>query len=247
MRIITFLICLLGFNLSCIAQSADELLRKMDEIIFGPEDKQGIVEIILTNKKSGKQKVREAAFFQKGTDKKLYRYTKPENQAGIATLSLPDDVMWLYMPALGNPKKISLLAKSQAFTGTDFSYEDMATTPYLSRFTPKLASQNELWVLILTPKSKKSHYSKIIVSLDKQHYYPAKMEYFDKGGKKFKECTYRYERSGKYWNASEVVMTNIRKQHETRINLTNIKFDQGLSDELFTVDNLKTKTNKKEN
>jgi outer membrane lipoprotein-sorting protein len=221
------------------AQDAHGLLAKLDNIMFSPKDKQGKISIILVDK-DGDEKVREAEMFQKGRDKKLFRYTKPEKQAGIATLSLPGGVMWLYMPAFGNPKKITLLAKSQAFTGTDFSYEDMATQPYAERFYPILAETREdAYVLELTPRSEKSNYSKVIVTMDKTNYYPIKMEYFDNRGKKFKEATYEYEKIGKYWNAKEVVMTNLKKNHSTKIRLSDIVFDQGLTDDFFTKENLK--------
>lgn len=234
--LVIFLSAFMVFNTH--AQSADELLNEMDNIIFGAKDKQGNVKIILINR-SGKEKIREATMMQKGTDKKIYRYTMPESQAGIATLSLPDGIMWLYMPAFGKPKKISLLAKSQAFTGTDFSYEDMATTPYASRFTPNLTETTETTFIIeLIPKSDESSYSKIIVTMDKQNYYPVKMEYFDKGKRKFKEATYEYLKSGKYWYAQEVIMADLNKQHMTKILLSDIKFDQEISDDAFTVEKL---------
>ena len=224
-----------------IAQDAHDLLAKLDNIMFAPEDKQGIVSIILVDK-SGEESSREAEMFQKGRDKKLYRYTKPEKQAGIATLSLPGGVMWIYMPAFGNPKKITLLAKSQAFNQTDFSYEDMAMEPMSDRFYPIFIeeSNNEL-ILELTPRGDKSSYSKVVVTQHKTNYYPIRMEYYDKGGKKFKEATYTYEKIGKYWNAREVVMTDLKKELSTKIPLKDVKFDQGLPDELFTVENLKPK------
>jgi len=221
------------------AQDAHDLLAKLDNIMFAPKDKQGTISIILVEK-TGEESVREAEMFQKGRDKKLYRYTKPEKQAGIATLSMPDGVMWLYMPAFGSPKKVTLLAKSQSFTGTDFSYEDMATEPMSERFFPRLVEeQDKAFVLELTPRGDKSSYSKVIVTQDKTNFYPIKMEYFDKGGKKFKESTYKYEKIGQYWNAKEVVMTDLKKEHSTKIQLKDVKFDQGLSDDLFTVENLK--------
>lgn len=228
----------LAFMYNLHGQNADELLQKMDHIIFGAKDKQGHVKIILINK-SGKEKVREATMMQKGTDKKIYRYTQPESQAGIATLSLPDGIMWLYMPAFGKPKKISLLAKSQAFTGTDFSYEDMATTPYSERYTPTLAeTKDDAYILELTPKSEKSSYSKIVVTLNRENFYPVKMEYFDRGKRKFKEATYTYHKIGKYWNARQVIMADLKKQHMTKIILTDVVFDQGIPDEEFTVEKL---------
>jgi outer membrane lipoprotein-sorting protein len=243
MKMKKHIIIILGLFLASgvFAQDAHGLLAKLDNIMFAPKDKQGTVAIILVDK-NGEEKVREAEMFQKGRDKKLYRYTKPEKQAGIATLSLPGGVMWLYMPAFGNPKKVTLLAKSQAFTGTDFSYEDMATEPWSDRFYPRLVeTKDDVFILELTPRGEKSSYSKVIVTQDKDNYYPIKMEYYDKGGKKFKESTYTYEKIGKYWNAKEVVMTNLKKNHSTKIRLENVVFDQGLSDDLFTVENLKPK------
>lgn len=221
------------------AQDAHNLLAKIDNIMFSPKDKQGRIAIILIDK-DGTEKAREAEMFQKGRDKKLYRYTAPEKQAGIATLSLPGGVMWLYMPAFGKPKKVTLLARSQAFTGTDFSYEDMASEPYAERFLPRLVENREdAFILELIPRSDKSNYEKIVVTQHKEFYHPIKMEYYDNSGKKFKESTYQYEKIGEYWNAKEVIMTNLKKNHSTKIILTDVVFDQGLSDDLFSVENLK--------
>jgi outer membrane lipoprotein-sorting protein len=241
LKFITFLLMLVISTaaLDAASQDARVILENMDKIIFSPKDKQGNVSIILIDKE-GKEKVREATMLQKGSDKKLYRYTKPESQAGIATLSLPGDVMWLYMPAFAKPKKISMLSKNQAFTGTDFSYEDMATTPYADRYIPSLlSSDKDSYLLQLVPKSTKTSYSKIIVKVNKTYGYPITMEFYNGKEKKFKDATYRYEKIGKYWNAAEVVMTDLDKNHSTKIQLKDVKFDQGLSDDLFTPEKMK--------
>ncbi len=243
MKQIFSILIIIAFGVNpLISQDAPTLLSEMDKIMFSPKDKQGTVVIILTNK-AGKVKEREAMMMQKGTNKKLYRYTKPESQEGVATLALPDDIMWMYMPAFGKPKKISLLAKSQSFTGTDFSYEDMATSPYSERYDPALIKNSESeYVLELVPKpDNKSKYSKIVVHLHKINYYPLLMEFYNKGGRKFKEAVYQYEKIGQYWNAAEVVMTDLKKEHSTTIRLKDVKFDQGLSDDEFTVEKLSGK------
>jgi outer membrane lipoprotein-sorting protein len=220
-------------------QDAAAILNKMDQIGFSPKDKQGKVAIILIDK-NGNEKVREAMMYQKGPDKKLYRYTKPESQAGIATLTLPNSVMWLYLPAFGKPRKISMLTKDSSFNNTDFSYEDMATTPFADRFIPELVEiKGDVYILILLPKAEKSNYSKIIVRVNKINGYAEFMEYYDLTGKKFKEATYRFEKVGQYWNASEVIMKDLEKNHSTKILITEAKFDQGLSDDLFLVEKMK--------
>lgn len=222
-----------------IGQSAESYLKAMDDLMSAPKDKQAKVKMVLKDR-SGKEKVREAEMFQKGQYHKLYRYTQPEKQAGIATLSLPDDIIWLYMPAFGKPVKISLLTKSQAFTGTDFSYEDMSGAGYNERYYPMITTSNDKQVILqLSPRNTKSKYTKILLYLDKEHNYPLKMEYYDKNNTFFKYAEYSYTKQGKYWYAKEVKMVDIRKEHSTEIILTDLKFDQGLSDDLFTVETLK--------
>jgi len=236
-------LCLTG-NLTLFSQDAKTILKNMDNLMNAPQDKQATVKITLTDK-NGKEKVREAIMKQKGSDRKLYRYTKPGSQEGIATLSLPDNVMWLYLPAFGKPQKISLLTKSQAFTGTDFSYEDMDSRTYSERYTPAfLENSDDAYVLELDPASEKSKYSKIVLKVSKENYYPFRMDYYDRGGKHFKEATYSYKKSGKYWYAEEVTMTNLKKNHSTQIFMTDVIFDQGLTDEEFEVENLKQKKEK---
>jgi len=221
------------------AQNAETLLQKMDELMTAPKDREATMQMILTDK-DGDIKEREALIQQKGTDKKLYRYTKPEKQVGTSTLTLPGDVMWLFMPAFDEPTKITLLAKSGSFSGTDFSYEDMSSDTYSDRYDPTLLESKEpaTYLLELVPKSKRSKYSKIILTLDKANSYPVKMEYYDNRDNHFKTSIYKYAKKDKYWYAQEVEMKDLKKEHSTKIIMTDIKFDQGLSDDIFTVENM---------
>lgn len=237
--ILSFL--LLTFILSSEAQNAETLLQNMDNLMSAPKDRVATMEMTVTNKNE-KEKVREALMKQKGTDRKMYRYTKPENKAGIATLSLPGDIMWLYMPSFGKPIKISLLSKSQAFTGTDFSYEDMSGVSYSERYIPKLlkSDDQDTYLLELTPRTKKTTYSKIVISINKTHNYPIKMAFFDLDKSYEKLATYSYAKKGNYWYAKEVLMEDLKKNTSTKIIMKDIKFDQGLKDEDFEVEKLTT-------
>lgn len=218
------------------AQNADSLLKYMDNLMSAPKDKVATMQMTLTEK-DGKVKTREALLKQKGKDRKMYKYTKPESQAGVSTLSLPGDVMWLFMPAFDEPVKITFLSKSQAFTGTDFSYEDMDSRSYTEKYAPSLkpSTDPENYTLELVPRTKKSNYSKIIVTLNKANNYPIKMEYFDTKGTYFKLATYQYTKKGKYWYAKEVLMKDLKKGSSTKIVMAEISFDQGLKDYEFTV------------
>ena len=101
------------------AQDASTILTKMDEVMDSQKDMTWKTKIVLIDK-AGKEKTREANIIQKRNYKRIFRFTSPSSQTGIAELSLPDDVMYLYMPAFVKEHRISSSVKSQNFAGTDF-------------------------------------------------------------------------------------------------------------------------------
>ncbi len=221
------------------AQNALDILKKMDDVLYSPKDISADIKIILIDK-NGKEKVRKAKTIQKGTNKRLFRFTAPASQAGISTLSLPNDVMYVYLPSFGKERRISSSVKSQKFAGTDFSYDDMEAKPYAEKYTPKLLkTEADAYVLELKLKSPKSQYSKLIVTVNKKDFYPETMDYYDKGNNKIKVATYQFEKVGKYWNAKDITLKDLKKNHITKMQMSNVKYDQGLSDDEFTVRKLK--------
>jgi len=224
--------------ISANAQDANAILKKMDDVMYSPKDMTGKNTIILIDR-NGKEEIREATIQQKGTDKRMFRFTSPASQAGIAVLSLPDDVMYLYLPAFGRERRIASSAKNQNFAGTDFSYDDMESVLFSVKYTPKLI-QNEanVFVLELSPKGR-SDYSKVMVHVNKTDYYPELMEYYDKGNTKVKVAKYTFKKIGNYWNAEEIEMTDLKKNHKTIMKMSDVEYDSGLSDDDFTVRKLK--------
>lgn len=143
---------LAGSIVSANAQDANTIVKNMDDVMYAPKDMTATNTIVLINK-SGKQETREAYVKQKGTDKRIMRFTSPASQAGIAVLALPNDVMYLYLPAYGKERRISASVKNQNFAGTDFSYDDMEQKPYSDKYTPKLIkTEGNVYVVQLTPK-----------------------------------------------------------------------------------------------
>ncbi len=235
--IVITLFLLTGFNV--LAQDGNSILTKMDDVMYSAKDVSGKTEIVLIDK-NGKQKTREANVIQKGNDKRIFRFTAPSSQAGISVLSLPNDVMYLYMPAFGKERRISSSVKNTNFAGTDFSYDDMESIPYSEKYTPTLINTEEdVFILELKPKSPKSAYSKLIVKVHKTIYHPTYMGYYDRGNKKIKEANYKFIQIGKYWNAEEIEMTDLKKNHKTIMLMSDVIYDAGLSDDEFTVRKLK--------
>jgi outer membrane lipoprotein-sorting protein len=230
---------MIAFTLSGLAQTADEILKKSDNIMYSAKDMKGKMKIILINK-AGNQDVREAYIIQKGNDKRLFKFTSPSSQAGIATLSLPGDVMYVYLPSYEKERRISSSVKNQKFAGTDFSYDDMEAVSFSKKYSAKLlGSDDKVFHLELKPISPQSIYSKINVNIDKVNYIPVSMEFYDKGNKKIKEAVYTYQKNGKYWNAKEIVMKDLKTGHTTKMLTSSVEYDTGLSDDEFTIRKLK--------
>jgi outer membrane lipoprotein-sorting protein len=222
------------------AQSANEVLQEVDKVLYSAKDQQNKVTIIL-NDKNGRESTRKADVIQKGNDMRLFRFTAPTSQAGIAFLSLPKDVMYIYMPAFGKERRIASHVKNQNFAGTDFSYDDMEAKLLSSKYDPEIIDQNnETYTLKLTPKPDlRTDYSKQIMKVNKQNFYLVTNEYYDKGGKKAKEAIYTFEKIGNYWSSKEIFMKDLKKNHSTKMIVSDVTYDQGLSDDEFTVRKLK--------
>ncbi len=236
-KIIFFALFLFGAGFVNAQGDAVEILKNTDKTLLAVKDKSADVEMQMINLGNGKTKIKKALLYQKGLDYKLFRYTYPKGDSGIASLNIPGAV-YLYLPMFKKPKKVTNMAQSNAFNKSDFSLEDANTKPYIERFDPKLLKTTDnSFVLDLIPKEQGS-YSHLVMTINKKHYYPEKIEYFDKNNQKVKEANYQYIKIGDLWVGSSVSMRNLKKNHETKFIMSNIKINSGLSDDLFKVENM---------
>lgn len=234
-KILTLALILTGIVGTVQAQDATSIMKKVDDVMYASKDMTAVNKIVLTDR-SGRTDTREATLTQKGTNYRIFRFTKPASQAGISVLSLPNDIMYLYMPAFGKVRRISSSIKNQNFAGTDFSYDDMESKPLTEKYDAKfLKTDGDTYVLQLTPKSQRSAYSKIIMSVNKEHYYPVEMNYYDRGNREIKVAQYTFVKIGKYWNTENVTMKDLKKDHTTSMIMSDVKYDTGLTNNDFTI------------
>lgn len=216
--------------------AAVDVLKKVDGVLNAAKDQDLKMKMILIDK-NGKEKGREAVMLQKGSEKRMIKFLSPADQKGIAFLDLPNDVMYLYLPAFKKVRRIASHVKNQNFAGTDMSYDDLGTINYSEEYDPVFVEENKQhYVLELTPKQGvKKDYSKLKVWVLKSNFYPEKMEFFDKGGNLRKRAEWRkIEKNNNYWVAHEIEFHDIKDDHRTKIILEEVKFDMGLEDKLFT-------------
>jgi outer membrane lipoprotein-sorting protein len=237
-KIFLILFTLLTINVQTNAQqlTAIEILKKSDSIINAPKDQDLNMKLILTDK-YGTEKEREISMIQKGSDKRMIKFLSPADQKGIAFLDLPDDKMYLYLPAFKKVRRISGHIKNQKFAGTDFTYDDMATIIYADEYTPQLMNTSgDHFILSLTPNDDiQKEYSQLRMWIRKDNFYQEKIEYYDEDIKLWKISERRQiEKVGEYWVSKELEIQDLKESHKTTSILEQVKFDTGLNDNLFT-------------
>jgi outer membrane lipoprotein-sorting protein len=221
--------------------TAIEILQKSDSVLNAPKDQEFNMILILTDS-DGTEKVRKLTMIQKGSDKRLIKFLSPSDQRGIAFLDLPDDIMYLYLPAFKKVRRIAGHIKNQKFAGTDFSYNDMATLSYARQYKPALVSNTEdHYILELSPMERfQNDYFKLKMWVQKVTYYPERIEYYDRDNRLWKISERRkIEKINNYRISKELDMHDVIESHRTTIILEQVKFDSGLSNKLFTQRNMK--------
>lgn len=239
------LICLLVsgvvmFNLLSLAQekqlTASEILEKVDDVVNAPIDQNLGLKLVLIDK-DGKENIREMSMLQKGSDKRMVKFLSPASQKDIAFLSLPDDVMYLYLPAFKKVRRIASHVKNTKFAGTDFTYEDMEAKRYSEKYIPELLEKDENhYILQLKPeKDVKTDYSKLIMWVRTDIFYPTKIEHYDKGNNLYKIMSReKIEKVGEYWVSKESEMEDMKAKHKTKMIIVDVRLDSGLADDKFT-------------
>ncbi len=182
-------------------------------------------------------------------DKGLTIFDEPRDVKGAAFLNHshatePDD-QWLYLPALKRVKRISSRNKSGPFMGSEFAYEDLSSFEIekyqFNYIQDDVVEGDPVLLLEQIPTDKNSGYTKQLVWLDKMHFRPLKVEFYDRKRSLLKTLTFSDYRvyEDKYWRAHTMKMVNHQSGKSTVLSTQELAFKNGLSDSDFSKNTLK--------
>ncbi|MGD2269217.1 MAG: outer membrane lipoprotein-sorting protein [Desulfobacterales bacterium] len=216
------------------------------------------MEMVLIDK-NGKQRIRKIRTFSKDKNQDTLRlmfFEYPADVKDTAFLTYDyddadkDDDQWLYLPALRKTKRIATSDKSGSFMGSDLNYSDM-TSPELEdydfRFYEKGKEMqvrgNKVWVLWSVPRTaeiiKETGYKKslLFVRPDIDMVVRA-IRWVDEGGYLKYVDVKALEPIDGIWVATETQINKKRGKetvHKTIMRLDNVRFNQELGYEQFTI------------
>lgn len=175
------------------------------------------------------------------SEKRLTEFTSPADLKGTKVLILSPSEMYVYLPAFGKVRRIASHTSDQSAFGMAFSQADLATQKYSTSYSAAQSSSSDKEVkLTLTPKSgQTTDYSKIEMTVAKDHNVPTEIKYYNTEGKLVKTET----RSG-YTCDSDVCTPGTLKMVDHTKNLTTslvrkkVKVNEAITDETFSKRNL---------
>jgi len=174
------LLCLALFLIALPAAAAidgTQILQKVDRNLE-PETYESYRQ--LTDiQPDGSKKVSVLYTMKKGRDKVVALFLAPASDKGRVTLRLGDN-MWLYMPDVGRPIRITSL---QSVTGSIFNNADILRIDYTAEYNVEAAEeQNDAYLLSLKAKTGEVAYDKLKMWVDKKLLLPVTIEAYAASG-----------------------------------------------------------------
>jgi len=238
----------------CDDPAARTIMEKVEARDDG-DNQTSDMEMILIDKR-GKKRIRRLGIFSKdkGEDTlKLMFFRHPADVKDTAFLTYDydnpskDDDQWLYLPALRKTKRIASSDKSGSFMGSDLNYSDM-TDRNLEDYDFTLKKEMEVkgvktWLIESIPRTKKvikeTGYKKSLIIVRQDNYFVIRAIHWENDGGYLKYVDVKnLELIDGVWVATEMHVTKKKNKqlvHKTILKLDNVKFNQNLDYELFTV------------
>lgn len=219
----------------------DNMTSDMEMILIDTNKKKRIRKISSFSKDKGKDSQRLIFFIHppevKNTGLLTYDYDAPDR----------DNDQWLYLPELKKTKRIASSDKNSSFMGSDLNYSDMTSKDLedydFSMVKEDVVNGHKVWLIQSVPRSKdvieETGYKKSILFIRQDNYFVLRaVNWVDEGNYlKYMEAVDVKQIDG-IWMAGEIHMTKKRGKktvHKTILKFHNIKFNQNLDDDLFTI------------
>lgn len=255
-RLVGVALAILAPPIAARGESARELLDRARSVNDArePEDVTERMRMTIVDSRGG-ERVRELEVRTKsyGHRKKkgVTFFVAPPDVRGVGFLVWThpdaDDDQWLYLPELKRVRRITGATRRQSFQGSDFTYEDLELFDRIrdwteAEATSRLVAEREIEdgvpcaVIELVPHDKDIEYGRFVLWLDRDDWTTRKLELYDAAdGALRKTVTLGgYETLDGIPTAKRVVMANPRKGTRTVMELSDVRYNRGLADELFT-------------
>ena len=229
--------------------TVEEIMKKSQGAYYYPgSDYKARITMRLVAR-SGQERMREMAFLRKnygvqGGEQKYFIYFYQPADVKDTTFMVykypnKDSDRWLFVPSINMVRRIAAQDKRSSFVGSDFTYEDVSgrninDDDHVLVKEERLGS-SDTYVVKSTPKAQDVDYGYKLSWIDKKTYLPMKEEYYDKRGELYKVFTADAVKDIKgFPTVVKRTMKNLQSGHWTEVVTSNVDYNIGLEDSLFS-------------
>jgi outer membrane lipoprotein-sorting protein len=227
-----------------LAITGEEVLDEVDKTLDS-NTRRSEIKMTIVNE-NGQKRERTVEIVSKGDNKGLVQFLAPADVEGTSFLTLTEDGeenMWLFLPAIGNVRKIASHMRNGSFMGTDFTYNDISMlggSDYRSDYQSNLAEEVEYdgktcYLLESQPTDQDIQYSRMKMWVNKANYVPLKMEFYDEEDNLLKVMTNKNIKNiDGHLTPNEITMENVQAGTKTILSLSNVEYNVEIPDRVFT-------------
>lgn len=252
--ILAILFSLFATQSAIAAMSARDIMQAVDDRDDG-DNRVADMQMVLIDK-NGDKRIRAIRSYDKdkGEDKqRIMFFLSPADVKDTAFLTYDydayekDDDQWLYLPALHKSKRIASSDKSGSFMGSDFNYSDM-TRKNLDAYDFKILKEDKVrgekaWLIEAKPKTREeieeTGYNKSVLFVRQDNFVVVRAVHWVNEGNKLKYLDVdRLEKIDGVWTVLSMSMTTKKGKatlHKTDITFDNVKYNQDLDEQMFTI------------
>ncbi len=229
------------------ALTAQEVMMKSHlAYYYSGNDGVSNVKMSIINKR-GKERVREFVMLRLDKEEAgkqfYYIYFKTPSDVSRMTFMVhkdpsENDARWIYIPSIDLIKPISADDKNSSFVNSDFSYEDISGR-HPDEDNHSFAESNETdsmsFVIESSSKEKYKGFARKVSYIDRNSFLPLRELYYNRKGVLIKEFTAEeIEEIDGIKTITVRKMTNHKKSSHTLVTMSSIKYNIGLTEEIFT-------------
>jgi hypothetical protein len=234
---------------SVYAQDAREIMTKSQKaFLYAGEDLKVRVTMRLISS-TGKVRLRELTMLRKnigpaGGKQKYYIYFHaPADVKGMTFMVYKyperDDDRWLFIPALNMVRRIAARDKASSFVGSDFTYEDVSgrdiDDDLHELLKEDMLNGEKCFVIKSTPRKADVDYAYRVSWISEESFLPLKVEYYDLSGRPYKLFTAdEIETVKGFPTVVKRTMKNLQSGHRTEVVFTEVDYNIGLPEALFS-------------
>lgn len=248
-KLFTFTIVSILFFISLLitadeAIKVDDIIEKANEVAYYKgSDGKALVEMDIKDK-NGKTRTRSFVVLRKNKadskDQFFYVYFKEPADVRKMVFMVhkhldKTDDRWLFLPAMDLVKRIAASDNRTSFVGSDYLYEDVSGRNPKDDKHELIETNDKYFVIKNTPKETEGvEFTYYNVWIDKTSFLPMKAEYY-KGEKLYRTVEALETKTIQtFTTTTKSVVKNLETGSETTLSFSNIVYDNGFKDDLFT-------------